>query len=198
MDNSLASVYLGIFLVLVCLAGWFVFRQVLKTRKSELTITKLESKFKKEVGTVEEYYELGSIYLRKKLYVQAVSQLKKALKAAESEMGALPSADTAEDEDADASGTNPIIEPLAPLYNALGYAYFGQEQFDLAIRNYKEALKCKADYLVAMNNLGHAYERKKLMKQALETYDEVLSQDPKNDTAKRRSRSLRKQVAVSG
>ena len=198
MDNSLASVYLGIFLVLVCLAGWFVFRQVLKTRKSELTITKLESKFKKEVGTVEEYYELGSIYLRKKLYVQAVSQLKKALKAAESEMGALPSADTTEDEDADTSENNPIMEPLAPLYNALGYAYFGQEQFDLAIRNYKEALKCKADYLVAMNNLGHAYERKKLMKQALETYDEVLSQDPKNDTAKRRSRSLRKQVAVSG
>jgi len=73
-----------------------------------------------------------------------------------------------------------------------------QEQFDLAIRNYKEALNCKAKYLVAMNNLAHAYERKKLMRQALETYDEVLSQDPKNDTAKRRSRSLRKQVSVSG
>lgn len=193
MDNSLATLYLALFLVLLCFAGWFVFRQVLRTRKNELTISKLEAKFKKDVGTVEEYFELGSIYLQKKLFVQAVTQLKKALKAAESEIGTLPSEDGA-----DISDNTPIIEPLAPLYNALGYAYFGQEQFDLAIRHYKEALKCKSDYLVAMNNLAHAYERKKLMRQALETYDEVLSQDPKNDTAKRRSRSLRKQVAVSG
>lgn len=194
MNNSLASVYLGLFLVLICLAGWFVFRQVLRTRKNELAITKLENKFKKEVGTVEEYYELGSIYLRKKLFVQAVSQLKKAVQAAESEI----STDNEEQKANASAESDLIVEPLAPLYNALGYAYFGQEQFDLAIRNYKEALKCKSDYLVAMNNLAHAYERKKLMKQALATYDEVLSQDPKNDTAKRRSRSLRKQVAVSG
>ncbi|KAI9133482.1 tetratricopeptide repeat protein [Acaryochloris sp. CCMEE 5410] len=194
MDNSLATLYLTLFLVLLCFAGWFVFRQVLRTRKNELTISKLETKFKKDIGTVEEYFELGSIYLQKKLFVQAVTQLKKALKAAEDELGALPS----EEDDTETTDNSPIIEPLAPLYNALGYAYFGQEQFDLAIRNYKEALKCKADYLVAMNNLAHAYERKKLMRQALDTYDEVLSQDPKNDTAKRRSRSLRKQVAVSG
>lgn len=194
MDNSLATLYLTLFLVLLCFAGWFVFRQVLRTRKKELTISKLESKFKKDPGTVEEYFELGSIYLQKKLFVQAVTQLKKALKAAEDEIGTLP----AEEDDAEATDSTPIIEPLAPLYNALGYAYFGQEQFDLAIRNYKEALKCKTDYLVAKNNLAHAYERKKLMRQALDTYDEVLSQDPKNDTAKRRSRSLRKQVAVSG
>lgn len=196
MDNSLATLYLGLFLVLLCFAGWFVFRQVLRTRKNELTISKLEAKFKKEAGSIEEYYELGSIYLKKKLFVQAVSQLKRALKAAESEIG-IVAVDSSDEEDSGVEAT-PIMEPLAPLYNALGYAYFGQEQFDLAIRHYKEALKCKSNYLVAMNNLAHAYERKKLMRQALETYDQVLSQDPKNDTAKRRSRSLRKQVAVSG
>ncbi|NJM64297.1 MAG: tetratricopeptide repeat protein [Acaryochloris sp. RU_4_1] len=194
MDNNLAALYLGLFLVLLGFAAWFVFRQVFKTRKNELKISQLEAKFKKQAGTLEEYYELGSIYLRKKLYVQAVTQLKQALKMAETEINGETNAD-AEEEDIE---TSPVAEPLAPLYNALGYAYFGQEQFDMAIRNYKEALKCKTNYLVAMNNLAHAYERKKLMKQALETYDEVLSQDPKNDTAKRRSRSLRKQVAVSG
>jgi len=198
MDNSLATTYLGLFLVLLCLAGWFVFRQVLRTRKNELTISRLEAKFKKEVGSVEEYYQLGSIYLTKKLYVQAVNQLKKALKAAEAEISTVAVDAAKTDEDVDTSDATPIGEPLAPIYNALGYAYFGQEQFDLAIRNYKEALKCKANYLVAMNNLAHSYERKKLMRQALETYDQVLSQDPGNDTAKRRSRSLRKQVVVSG
>jgi tetratricopeptide (TPR) repeat protein len=195
MDNNLAALYLGLFLVLLSFAGWFVFRQVFRTRKNELKISQLEAKFKKEAGTIEEHYELGSIYLRKKLYVQAVTHLKQALKMAETEINGEANADADAEEE---NLINPVAEPLAPLYNALGYAYFGQEQFDMAIRNYKEALKCKTNYLVAMNNLAHAYERKKLMKQALETYDEVLSQDPKNDTAKRRSRSLRKQVAVSG
>lgn len=193
MDTSLANVYLGLFLVLLSFGAWFVFRQVFSTRKNELRISSLEAKFKTEVGSIEEYFELGSIYLRKKLFVQAITELKKSLKMAEAEVNG---ADAPDDEDPEETETNPVAEPLAPLYNALGYAYFGQEQFDMAIRNYKEALKCKSDYLVAMNNLAHAYERKKLVKQALDTYDQVLSQDPKNDTAKRRSRTLRKQVTT--
>ncbi len=192
MDTSLANIYLGLFLVLLSLGAWFVFRQVFSTRKNELRISSLEAKFKTEVGSIEEYFELGSIYLRKKLFVQAVIELKKALKMAKAELNG---ADALE-EDLEETETNPVAEPLAPLYNALGYAYFGQEQFDMAIRNYKEAMKCKSDYLVAMNNLAHAYERKKLVKQALDTYDQVLSQDPKNDTAQRRSRTLRKQVSA--
>ncbi|NJK41914.1 MAG: tetratricopeptide repeat protein [Acaryochloridaceae cyanobacterium SU_2_1] len=196
MDNSLAAVYLGIFVVFLTFAGWFVFAQVFKTRKNELTISKLEDKFQKQEGTIAEYFELGSIYLKKKLYVQAINQMKKALKAAEAEMALEPMPIPEEAEGAEAE--MPVAEPLAPLYNALGYAYFGQEQFDMAIRNYKEALKCKPDYVVALNNLAHAYERKKLPRQALETYEAVLNQDPKNVVAKNRCKSLRRQVVAPG
>ena len=66
----------------------------------------------------------------------------------------------------------------------MGYAYFAQEQYDLAIRQYKEALKCNPEYVIALNNLGNAYERKQLTAQALETYEQALTYDPKNSTAK--------------
>ncbi|MBE9020623.1 tetratricopeptide repeat protein, partial [Chroococcidiopsidales cyanobacterium LEGE 13417] len=121
------------------------------------------------------HYELGGIYLDKKLYTQAMANFKKALKAAEQEE------------------QNP--ENLALIYNGLGYAYFAQDQYDLAIRNYKEALRLYPSYTTALNNVGHAYERKNLTTQALQAYEQVLESEPKNSTAKRRAASLRKRVA---
>jgi tetratricopeptide (TPR) repeat protein len=83
------------------------------------------------------------------------------------------------------------------IYNALGYAYFVQEQYDLAIRQYKEAIKLSPGYVVALNNLANTYERKQLTNPALETYEEVLKYEPENSTAKRRAESLRKRVSPS-
>ena len=87
-------------------------------------------------------------------------------------------------------------ENQALIYNGLGYAYFAQEQYDLAIRNYKEALRLSPSYAIALNNIGHAYERKNLTTQALQAYEQVLESEPKNNTAKRRAESLRKRVAT--
>jgi len=172
MDNLLPVVYLSILLTLLASAGWAIFRQVLKTRKIETSISRLQNKLNKEKGTAEEYYELGSIYLEKKLFSQAVIQLQKALKSP------------------DLEGE----ENTALIYNALGYAYFAQEQYDLSIRHYKEALKLNPDYVTALNNIGHAYERKQLMAQALESYEAVLQLDPQSVTAQRRADALRKRL----
>ena len=174
MDNLLPIFYLSFLLVLLGLAAWGVFRQILKTRKTETVISRLQYKLKDEKGTVQEYYELASIFLDKQLFAQAITLFQKALKA----------------EDADE-------ESLAPIYNGLGFGYFAQEQYDLAIRNYKEALKINPEYVTAINNLGHAYERKKLIAQALQAYEDVLKFDPKNETAKRRAESLRKRLVTS-
>ncbi|XGV96273.1 MAG: tetratricopeptide repeat protein [Leptolyngbya sp. BL-A-14] len=174
MDTSFPIVYVSLLLVLLSIAGWAVVRQILKTRKIELALAKLQSKLSKEAGTAQEYYELGSIYLDKKIYSQAVMLFQKALKAEDLEEPASP-----------------------PIYNALGFAYFAQEQYDLAIRQYKEALKIEPNYVTALNNIGHAYERKQLAAQALETYEQVLQIDPKNTTASRRAESLRKRFVPS-
>lgn len=174
MDSNLPIIYLLIFLTLLSGAAWFVVREILKTRKIETTLARLESKLTTEKGTAQEYYELGSIYLDKKLYAQAISLFQKALKSKDLEVEA----------------------DQAVIYNALGFAYFSQENYDLAIRQYKEAIKLRPDYVTAINNLGHAYERKKLTAQALEMYEEVFKYDPNNATAKRRADSLRKRIVT--
>jgi tetratricopeptide (TPR) repeat protein len=169
MNTDLPILYIGLLLVILAAAGWAVLRQILQTRKVESSLERLQSKLTKEKGTAQEYFELGSIYLTKRIYAQAIVQFKKALK---------------EDDIS--------IEETALIYNALGFAYFSQEQYDLAIRQYKDSLKANPNYITALNNLGHAYERKQLMAQALEAYEQVLILEPDNSTAKRRAESLRK------
>lgn len=173
--TNLLLTYLAILLLLLGVAAFFILRQVFKTRRIEGTLSRLQSKLSKEKGTAQEYYELGSLLLDKKLYTQAALYLQQALKS------------LSEDESDNA----------AIVYNALGYSYFAQEQYDLAIRNYKEALKINSEYVTVLNNLGHSYERKQLMNQALESYESALQIEPKNSTAKRRFESLKRRLVAS-
>jgi tetratricopeptide (TPR) repeat protein len=174
MKESLPLVYLSVLLGLLAVAAIFLLIQVVKTRKVESAFGKLQKKLKQEQGTAKDYYELGSIYLDKKLFVQSISLFQKALKE---------------------KNTEP--ENLALIHNALGYAYFAQEQYDIAIREYKEALKLYPEYTVASNNLGNVYEKKQLIPQAVEVYEQALKANPNNNTAKRRAESLRKRLVTS-
>jgi tetratricopeptide (TPR) repeat protein len=174
MDSKLAVFYLSVVVVILIFTVIAVFRQIFKTRKIESSFSRLQKKLAKEAGTTQEYYELASIYSDKKIYTQAIALFQKAIKAAQGEGE----------------------ENIALIYNGLGFTYFAQGQYDLAIRQYKEALKANPQYVVGYNNLGHAYERKKLTTQALEMYEEALKLEPNNPTAKRRAESLRRLVSV--
>ena len=174
MENgNYLVVYLGILLALLSIATFFVVRQVFVTRRVEVTLSKLQQKLSNTKGTALDYYEIGSILLDKKLYAQASVYLKQALKEL----------------------TEEEAENATLIHNALGYAYFAQDQFDLAVREYKDALEIRPDYVTALNNLANAYERKQMIPQALETYEKSLENEPGNETAKRRAASLRKRVA---
>lgn len=173
MNETLPTIYLIVLLVILSFAAIFVFVQLFNVRRMESRISKLESKLKKEKGNAKDYYELAGMYLDKKMFVQATKLFEKSLKAEE----------------------KIAPENLALVHNGLGYAYFANEQYDLAIRQYKEALKYNKEYPIALNNLGFAYERKKLIVQAIEAYEETLKCDPKNAIAKKRVESLRKRIA---
>ncbi|MFB2897725.1 tetratricopeptide repeat protein [Aerosakkonemataceae cyanobacterium BLCC-F50] len=175
MESYLPVVYLSILLVLLSGAAFAILRQIFKTRKVETSLSRLQNKLKNEKGTAQEYYELGSIYLDKKLFAQSINVFQKALKESENE----------------------DAENKALIYNGLGFSYFAQEQYDLAIRQYKEALKLNPQYVTAINNLGHAYEKKKLTAPALQAYEDVLKIEPNNQIAKRRAESLRKRLVTS-
>ncbi len=174
MDGNLAVVYLLGLVGLLVGAGFFVLRQLLKSRRVESSLSRLQNKLKQEKGTAQEYYELGCIYNDKKLYSRAIAVLQRGLKASQEE----------------------APENVAMIYNALGYAHFTMEQYDIAIRQYKEALKLLPNYVKASNNLGYAYEKKKLTAQALEAYEQSLQYDPQNAIAKRRAESMRKRMGI--
>lgn len=175
MDEKLPIIYLSGVVVLLAAVAIFIIREIIKSRRTEGKFSRLQQKLREEKGTVKEYYELGSIYLDKKLFAQAVKLLQKATKI----------------------GGNVEPENKALIYNALGYAYFAEEQYDLAIRNYKEALKLYPEYAIAFNNLGNVYEKKQMVAKALEAYEETLKFDPNNSVAKRRAESLRKRLVAN-
>ncbi len=174
MNETLPVIYLSFLLILLAAIAIFIFQQVVKVRRRESNFSRLQEKLKNKKGTAKDYYELGSLYLDKKLFVQSIQLFQKALKVAGKQE----------------------VEPenQALIYNGMGYAYFAQEQYDLAIRQYKEALKFNPEYLIALNNLGNVYERKQLVAQALETYQQTLKYDPNNATAKGRADSLSKRL----
>ncbi len=174
MNENLPLIYISTLLVILLVAAFFILKEVIKTRLAENKFGKLQKKLKQEKGTAKEYYELGSLYLDKKLFVQSLTLFQKALK----------------DKD---------IEPenKALVYNAIGYAYFAQEQYDIAIRQYKEALKIYPEYVIALNNLGNVYEKKQMIVKAVETYEEALKFEPNNKIANRRIESLKKRLVSS-
>ncbi len=101
----------------------------------------LGERVRNEEASAEDYFELGVILLRKKLFTQANSYLKKALKDWDEEEG---------DE-----------EVLAQVYNALGYSYFNLDRVEDAIKQYKKAVELQPGYLTAWNNLGDVLEKQK-------------------------------------
>lgn len=175
MNETLPAIYISILLVILGVVAVFLFRQIFRTRKVESRFSQLQNKLKKEQGNAHEYYELASIYLDKKLFVQAVQLLQKGLKLSNK------------------------IEPenKALIYNAMGFAYFSQEQYDIAIRNYKEAVKLFPEYAIALNNLGNVYEKKQLVTKALECYKKTLECEPDNKIAKKRVESLEKRLVTN-
>lgn len=172
MNDNLPILYISVLLVILVFAAIYILREVIKTRQQESTFSRLQKKLKQETGTAEEYYQLGSLYLDKKLFVQSLTLLKKALKADKE----LPP------------------ENQALIHNAMGYAYFAQEQYDIAIREYKQALKLYPEYVIALNNLGNVYEKKQMIVKAVETYKQALEYDPENKTANFRVKSLEKRL----
>ena len=161
MTLNLPQTYLiGLSLILIVISI-LVGRQLFKVRRDELKLIKLE---KEESNTKEDsakMYELASVQLKKRLYPQAISTLKQALKKLDGEPD----------------------EAKALIENALGFALAAQNDFKSAVVHYKKALIAKSEYPVALNNLGFAYQRLLKENEAYKNYKEVLKLDPKNKTA---------------
>ena len=173
MDVSLPQAHLIGLLLLLGTAAVLVARQILRVRRDESALARLEAQAKAGDKSAGDLYELASVQLRKRLYGQATENLKLAAKRASGE----PS------------------EAQALIENALGFALAAQSNYSGAIKHYRAALRAKSDYPVALNNLAFALEKQQKSDEAKETYAKVLELDAANKTAKRRLKRLERTAA---
>ena len=173
MDVSLPQAYLIGLLLLLGTAAVLVARQILRVRRDESALARLEAQAKAGDKSAGDLYELASVQLRKRLYGQATENLKLAAKRASGE----PS------------------EAQALIENALGFALAAQSNYSGAIKHYRAVLRAKSDYPVALNNLAFALEKQQKSDEAKETYAKVLELDAANKTAKRRLKRLERTAA---
>ncbi|MCT0199130.1 tetratricopeptide repeat protein [Synechococcus sp. CS-1325] len=169
MDLLLPQAYLIGLIVLLGAAALVIGFQLVRVRRDEATLSRLESEGK--TGVQQDpaaLYELGSVQLRKRLYAQAVNSLQLALKRSSGEPQ----------------------EAQALIQNALGFSLAAQNNHTAAIRHYKAALQAKSDYPVALNNLGYAFERLSKPEEARQAYEQALSLDPGNKTTQKRLKLL--------
>ena len=173
MDFTLPQAYLGGLLVLLSIAAVVVGRQILRVRRDEATLARLEAETRQGARSAADLYELGSVQLRKRLYNQAADTLKQASKRSSEEPA----------------------EAQALIENALGFALAAQNNYSGAIRHYRAALRAKADYPVALNNLAFALEKQQKADEARATYEKVLELDSSNSTAQKRLKRLNRLAA---
>ena len=176
MDNVVPLLYLSILLLSLVLISIFIGRQIIERKQIEDNLSVLQNKIRNNVANAEDYYELGSIYLSKKLFDQAILQFRYALQI----------------------WKNEDLEGISNLYNTIGFTYAETEQYDLAIYYYQEALKNDNNYTVALNNLGYAYEKQKMISEAITTYKKVITKEPNNETAVSRMQILKRRIPKSG
>ena len=173
MDFTLPQAYLGGLLVLLSIAAVVVGRQILRVRRDEAALARLEAETRQGARSAADLYELGSVQLRKRLYNQASDTLKQASKRSSEEPA----------------------EAQALIENALGFALAAQNNYSGAIRHYRAALRAKADYPVALNNLAYALEKQQKADEARATYEKVLELDSSNSTAQKRLKRLNRLAA---
>ena len=176
MDNIVPLLYLSILLFSLLTLSFFIGKQIIERKEIENNLSTLQNKIRNNEANAEDYYEIGSIYLSKKLFDQAILQFRYALQM----------------------WKNEDSEGISNLYNTRGFTYAQTEQYELAIFYYKEALKNDENYTVALNNLGYAYEKEKMINQAITSYIQALKTDPDNETAISRVQILKRRIPKSG
>nr|BDA98240.1 hypothetical protein [Rhodomonas sp. NIES-1006] len=172
MDNFLPLVYLSVLLIVLLILALLLFQQIFQKRKVEEALSELQLKVRSNNANGEDYYLLGTIYLSKKLFDQAIIQFRYALQMWDKN-------DT---------------EGIANLYNTVGFTYSESSQYDLAIYYYNEAIKNLSNYTTALNNLGYVYEKKGDFSEAIKTYQSVVSYDQSNEVALDRLQILKRRV----
>lgn len=160
----LPIIYAIIVFCVLLIAIVYIVGQIRLNQRVETKLNYLTRKIKSANISYDDCYRLGQIYLQKKIYNKAIILFRKAL------------------EDWDA---NDKIG-LGSLYNTIGFTYFTLKKYYYAIYYYEKSINLLPDYILALSNLGLAYEKVKLYKNSISIYEQIQVYDKKNELAKER------------
>jgi tetratricopeptide (TPR) repeat protein len=164
MNSIFPLVYSSILFISLSIICFYLIGQLKMTQTVEKRITTLEGRLQSEENSADNFYKLGQIYLRKKIYDKAINLFRQALKYWDEN---------------DKIG-------LGSLYNTLGFTYFKLKEYEQAIYYYSQAIKLLPDYTLALTNLGLVYENKQMYKEAYNIYANALKYENENKIAKTR------------
>ncbi|PNW75369.1 hypothetical protein CHLRE_12g524300v5 [Chlamydomonas reinhardtii] len=172
LETPIQLIYLLTLLGFLSVGAYLVVRQVLIRRELDEGAKGLGERIRTGEATCEDYYELGVVLTRKKLFTQATKNLEKAKKVWDGEES-----------------------ELAQVHNALGFCYFNMEKTDMAIEEYRLAVALQPGYVTAWNNLGDALEKERRWPEALQAYQEALTYAPNNRIARQRCDYCKEKVS---
>ena len=175
LEGGIQAISLGSLLAILGFGGFIIVRQVFIRRELDDAAKKMGERIRAGDASAEEYFEMGSIMLRKKVFTQAVRNLKLAAQMWEGDK-----------------------EDLAQIHNALGFGYLSTDKLDEAIEEFNKAVELTPGYVTAWNNLGDTLEQKKEFKGAIEAYEESLSLAPGNKIAETRLEEIRRRQGRLG
>jgi tetratricopeptide (TPR) repeat protein len=164
MNTIFPLLYSSILLISLTLICFYLGGLLKMTQAVEKRISILETRLQTDERSADNFYKLGQIYLRKKIYDKAINLFRQSLKYWDEN---------------DKIG-------LGSLYNTLGFTYFKLKEYDQAIYYYTQAIKLLPDYTLALTNLGLVYENKQMYKEASKAYFDVLRYEDENKIAKTR------------
>jgi tetratricopeptide (TPR) repeat protein len=175
LEAPIQLIYLLSLLGFLGFGAYLVVRQVLIRRELDEAAKALGERIRTGEASCEDYYELGVILTRKKLYTQATKNLEKARRAWDGDEG-----------------------ELAQVHNALGFCYQQTGRAQAAADEYERAVALQPGYVTAWNNLGDAYEADRRWRDALRAYESALQYAPDNRVARQRFEFVRQRVANQG
>lgn len=168
MNFILPFLYILILALILVFIFSFIIGQILFRRNTDLELVTIQDKIRNVAANGRDYYQLGVIFLSKKLYDQAIINFRYALNLWELE---------------DTFG-------LVNLYNTIGFTYTQTFQYELALFYYQKALFHEPSYLVTLKNVGFVYEKTNDLIKAKETYLQILKYDMDNKFAIEKLNSL--------
>merc|ERR1711977_356718 len=166
LEGPVQFLYLGLFVLILAGGIYISVRQVLVRRKLDEA-----AKIRRKNACATDYFELGAVLLKKKLYAQAISNLEMSIKI-----------------------WNREDVEVAQVHNALGFIYVELSQLDQAVHNFRRAVELQPGYTTAWNNLGDTYKKMGEFGEALCCYQKTLLYEKQNVVAQDGLAECRKKV----